>query len=95
MSNFIVRVELYGTPAEGVYANLHTAMKTKGFSRTFTDNGKTYSLPHAMYLLPNSNSATVNVVDLAKQAASTVWKDFAVLVTRTEVRFEYFGLKLA
>ena len=94
MSNFITRVELYGSPSESVYTNLHAAMIKSGFSRTLEDGGKKYDLPHAMYGLYNSYKATTDVRDIAKTAAISVWKDCAVLVTKTDVRVEFYNLKL-
>ncbi len=93
MSNFIVRVELYGTPSEAVYDKLHAAMSQKGFSRTFIDGNKTVQLPTATYAMFNKNDSTTQIVEFAKQAAATIWVDFAVLCTRTEVRFEYHNLR--
>ena len=95
MSYFIVRVELYGTPSEDVYNRLHNAMEQKGFSRTFTEGNQKLQFPHAVYCLFQSNLPTTQVVELAKQAAATAWKDFAVLVASTEVRWEYYNLKPA
>lgn len=92
MPKFTTRVELYGSPSESVYTKLHFAMKEKGFSRAITDNGKSYQLPHAEHVL-SKQATTLEIVELAKQVASTVWKDFCVLVTNTEVRWEYFNLK--
>lgn len=95
MANFITRVELYGTPAENVYTTLHAAMIKNGFSRSFTEGGKSYDLPHAMYCLFKSSNTTTAVLELAKKAAATAWKDFSVLVTQTDVRFEHYNLKLS
>ena len=93
MASFVTSVELYGTPSEEVYKNLHIAMKEKGFSRSFMDNGSRYDLPHSMYLLAGGISATQTVA-IAKEAADTVWKDFSVHVTETVVRMEYYNLRL-
>lgn len=93
MSNFIVRVELYGSPSYAVYNNLHAAMERTGFSRTFIDHGKTYNFPHAVYGLFNSSDTTTDVLEATRRAAATIWADFAVLVTQTNERFEYYNLK--
>lgn len=92
MASYVTRVELYGSPAEGVYGKLHIAMKANGFGRSFLDKGKRFDLPHAMYLLSDGFS-TIRTVELARAAASTVWVDFAVLVTETTTRFEYHNLR--
>ncbi len=94
MATYSVRIELYGSPSSEVYTNLHSAMISKGFSRTFLDAvaNKSFEFPHAMYGYFNQ-STTANVVELAKSAAATIWKDFSVFVSSTEVRWEYYNLK--
>jgi hypothetical protein len=92
MATFITRVELYGSPSEDVYTRLHRAMSTAGFTRTFTDSSKKYEFPHAMYGMFNSTEPTTRVLELARQATAPIWRDFGVLVTKTEVRFEHYNL---
>lgn len=92
MSRFTTRIELLGTPDAATYEKLHNAMAAKDFKRTFTDNGKTFETPHAEYVSWHTVTTSV-VVDLARQAAATVWKDFRIMTTSTEVRWEYYNLK--
>ena len=92
MATYITRVELYGSPTGEVYNDLHSAMQSKSFTRKINDNGKIFELPHAEYAL-SSDLTTVQVLEAAKLATNTVWKDFAVFVTQTQVRWEYYNLK--
>jgi hypothetical protein len=92
MSRFTTRVELLGSPDAKVYDKLHEAMLLKDFKRAFTDNGRTFETPHAEYVSWHTIS-TPAVVELAKQAAASVWKDFRIMTTSTEVRWEYYNLK--
>jgi hypothetical protein len=99
MPRFTVRVELHGAenqPAK--YTALHEAMGKKGFRRTisFTGDGDDtkYELPPAEYnRTPDAALTVANVLEEAKAAASTVQKEFSVLVTQTEVARGIFGLK--
>lgn len=93
MANYTVRVELYGSPSAEVYKQLLAKMQSKGFTDGILDNLKQYTLPPAEYMLFDSALDTVQVLELAKSAASAVWKDYAVLATKTEVRFEHYNLK--
>ena len=93
MSRFTTRVELYGSPNADDYNKLHYSMQRYGFARNFVGGDITYILPHAEYSL-NSNNTTKEVLELAKEAAHTVWKDYSVLVTRTEVTREWYNLKV-
>ncbi len=93
MSRFTTRVELYGSPNYETYKSLHEAMERKGFSRKIKLGEVIYFLPNAEYTL-DGNQTTVQVLDLAKQAASSVWKDFGAMVTRTEVAREYHNLQV-
>lgn len=92
MSRFTTRVELYGNPSYETYKSLHEAMERKGFSRKVKLGEVTYWLPNAEYTL-EGNQTTVEVLGLAKQAASSVWKDFGSMVTRTEVQREFYNLQ--
>jgi hypothetical protein len=94
MSRFTTRVELYGNPSYETYKSLHGAMERKGFSRQVKLGEVFYWLPNAEYTLEGSQT-TVQVLDLAKQAASSVWKDFGAMVTRTEVQREFYNLQKA
>ena len=92
MSRFTTRVELYGNASESVYEKLHDKMYEKQFYRNFTDNGVSYKMPSAMYF-SSHQLTTMQVRDLAKSIAATIWNDFAVLVTSTEVRIEHYNLR--
>ncbi len=92
MSRFTTRVELYGSAPEEIYNQLHIKMHDKGFDNAIEDHGKKYRLPKAEYVSFHGLS-TLDVVELAKQIAETIWKDVAVFVTSSEVRWEYYNLK--
>ncbi len=93
MSRFTTRVELYGTPSAEVYEKLHLAMERKGFSRKINPNGlKWFWLPNAEYSKEGSETAK-QVLDSANVAATSVWKEFGILVTQTEVGRESYNLK--
>jgi hypothetical protein len=94
MSRFTTRVELYGNPSYEVYNSLHEAMQKKGFSRKIQLSNVVYWLPNAEYTM-DSTQTTQQVVDLAKSAAASVWQDFGVMVTKTEVDRGYHNLKKA
>ena len=85
MANFTTRVELYGSPTWDDYDRLHTAMAKEGFNRTIQWEGDNvvYQLPHAEYNR-SCDSETDVILASAVKAASTVWKDFGVLVTKAD-----------
>jgi hypothetical protein len=92
MSRFTTRVELYGNPTFETYKSLHDAMERNKFSRKVQYNSKTFWLPNAEYTWEGAET-TVWVKDLTVKIAATVWKDFGVMVTRTEVTREFHNLK--
>jgi hypothetical protein len=96
MANFTTRVELYGTPSRDDYDRLHKAMEKEGFTRTIRYEGETtvWQLPHAEYNR-SSDASTDSIRDSAKKAASTVWADFAVLVTKAAGPRSIYNLKEA
>jgi hypothetical protein len=69
-------------------------MQKKGFSRKIQLSNVVYWLPNAEYTLDGTQT-TQQVVDLAKSAAVSVWQDFGVMVTKTEVDRGYHNLKKA
>ena len=80
MSYYTTRIELHNASYPD-YERLHSAMQGVGFSRRVAGNdGKTYHLPTAEYLLVGNYSAD-SVRALAAKAADTVGKAYAVLVT--------------
>ena len=61
-------------------------MEKKGFTRSITaDNGSTYHLPWAEYN-GTGNLTSMQVLDVARAAASTTGKQNAVLVTEASSR---------
>ena len=85
MANFTVRVELHQAVGAD-YDALHAAMEQKGFSRLITgDNGQTYHLPWSEYN-GSGNLTSVQVRDIARDAANTTKKSNAVLVTESTSR---------
>jgi hypothetical protein len=73
MTNYVTRVELRGSPTGEDYQSLHDAMESKGFSRTIkSDDGTVYKLPHAMYYVESTQTAT-QVCEHANAAATSVW----------------------
>ena len=87
MPKFTTRVELHDAQPKD-YENLHAAMEKKGFSRTITDkDGVVYHLPPAEYNYETtSNLSAADVRDKADAAASSVWKSFGIITTKSESR---------
>jgi hypothetical protein len=84
MPKFTVRVELHYADDDD-YERLHSAMERVGFSRTITgSDGTEYSLPTAEYNTDGTDADAV--LDLAKRAADSTGKRFAVLVTESQRR---------
>ncbi len=93
MANFTVRVELHQA-AYADYETLHAAMAQKGFSRQITaDNGQTYHMPWAEYN-GFGNLTSVQVRDIAREAANSTGKANAVFVTEAQTR-AWIGLPAA
>lgn len=85
MANFTVRVELHDAEWAD-YERLHAAMEQKGFSRQIiSDDGKTYHMPWAEYN-GTGNLTSVQVRDIAKEAADSTGKQSAVFVTEAVSR---------
>jgi hypothetical protein len=93
MLRFTIRLELYGLPTTEDYYKLHAAMEKIGFLRTLKGD-KVYLLPDGEYNFDGINTGQ-GVLELAKSAANTIWKDYAVLVTSTEVTRDWYNLKEA
>lgn len=92
MSRFTTRIELYGSASEEVYNKLHSKMDEKEFKNAIDDNGNHFRLPKGEYVSFHGLK-TLDVVELARQIAESVWDDVAVFVTSSEVRWEYHNLK--
>jgi len=85
MANFTVRVELHDARWSD-YDQLHSAMEQKGFSRQITsDDGNTYQMPWAEYN-GAGNLTSVQIRDIAKEAADSTGKQNAVFVTEAVSR---------
>jgi hypothetical protein len=90
MAMFTVRVELFKA-SEPKYEALHTAMEKAGFSCTVkAGDGKVYHLPTAEYSLIGKSKVS-EVLALAKKAAATTRKTFAIFVSEA-VRRRWIGL---
>lgn len=80
MSYYVTRVELHYATYED-YENLHAAMQRAGFSRAIVgDDGETYHLPTAEYVIVGDYDIAA-VRATAAKAAQTTGKRFAVVVT--------------
>lgn len=81
---YTTRVELHDADYSD-YETLYEAMEKNGFSRYITsDDGIKYHLPEAEYDF--SGSSRSDVLALARIAAQTTKKSFAVLVTEGNAR---------
>ena len=94
MSRFTTRVELYGDPNYATYNKLHEAMLKGGFSRKikFDEKGPTYWLPNAEYTSEGTQTPDV-VKDVVVKIVATIWTDYGVLVTKTEIARAHHNLK--
>ena len=93
MANFTVRVELHKASYPNEYEPLHKAMKEAGFSRQVSKDGKTwYKLPTAEYSKIGNYTST-QILDSAKAATSSIWKNYSVLVTKSEEIREWYNLE--
>ena len=81
MNVFITRVELHGAQ-EGDYEVLHAAMANAGFHRIMNQDGVSYYLPTAEYIVHSSLSAE-GVRDVAIQAANTTGKASWILTVQS------------
>ena len=93
MAKYLVRVELHGATRED-YLRLHSEMANRGFSREVTsDDGLTYQLPTAEYLIYTS-SGLEEVRALAAAAATVTGRNFGVIVAEYS-RSAWVGLAYA
>ena len=96
MPRFTVRVELHKAENEPrIYDKLHTAMEEKRFRRTIVRDKVTLELPTAEYHNEGEKLTGEAILEDAKAAAKSVWPDFSVLVTITELPKLYWNLKKA
>ncbi len=83
MPAYTVRVELHGAQ-RGDYDRLHVEMRKQGFATTITgDNGITYRLPPAEYIIEGPVS-DADVLARAKAAAAKINPAYAVFVTQAQ-----------
>lgn len=84
MSNFVTRVELHGAN-EADYRLLHIAMRARGFMNYIqADDGSFYDLPTAMYVSSSPTLSTMQVRDIALQAAALTGRAAWALTTKYE-----------
>jgi hypothetical protein len=96
MPSFITRVELHGRPGSEDYDKLHNAMGSCGFSRTIAlDEPATYQLPTAEYYRSAESLTSFQVLNEARGAAASVWKDHSVLVAETNPPIRWVNLRRA
>lgn len=95
MSTFTTRVELYGEPSYQTYKTLHEKMEAAGFTRkiSFEGSNTVYWLPNAEYSIKGVHTAE-EIKNKTVIIAKTVWVDFGVLVTQTEVGRSVHNLKV-
>ena len=81
MSYYVTRVELHYATYQD-YESLHAAMQRVGFSRFIVgDDGETYRLPTAEYVIVGDYDIAA-VRNAAAKAAETTGKRFAIVVTK-------------
>jgi hypothetical protein len=79
MAKYLVRVELHGATWDD-YERLHSEMANRGFSREVTsDNGGTYRLPTAEYVIQTSHDLE-GLRARAADAAKTTGRKYGVIV---------------
>lgn len=93
MASYLVRVELHDATWDD-YDTLHSEMAHRNFSRKIAgDNGRTYQLPTAEYVI--QTAATLEAVRaLAAQAANATGLNFGVIVAEYS-RSAWQGLAFA
>jgi hypothetical protein len=81
MASYIVRVELdAATPDD--YALLHAAMERRNYTRTIRgEDGLTYRLPAATYVMANSIITITEACDAAVRSAQETHKFHSLIVT--------------
>lgn len=93
MAKYLVRVELHRASWDD-YETLHAEMEYRGFSREITgDNGRTYQLPTAEYVI-DTDSGLEGVRSLAASAAQATGRQFGVIAAEYS-RSAWVGLVVA
>jgi hypothetical protein len=88
MAKFTTRVELHDADSDD-YETLHSAMKSKGFTRYLTDSdGVKWTLPTAEYNYVG-NATKSEVLEKAKAAAKQTKLKHEILVTKSDGRTWY------
>jgi hypothetical protein len=94
MNRFMTRLLLNGYPSAEQYEKLHAEMKKRGFTRVIESaEPKFYWLPNGTYYRV-SNSTRDQVLADAKAAASTVSREYEVVVSDA-LNSTWYGLKQA
>jgi hypothetical protein len=93
MPNFLTRVELREA-SDADYQTLTTRMEAVGFARSVrADDGRTHLLPTGNFI-GTGDGTTLQVRDLATQAAAETGKAFGILVVECD-RAAWIGLPTA
>jgi hypothetical protein len=79
--NYLARVELHGAEEEEDDELLHTAMEQRGFLRQIQgDDGASYELPNATYVMQNTDITLTAAQDLAVAAAVETEFEYSLIV---------------
>jgi len=74
MADYLIRIELYGSPSGKDYETLHEKMRENSFYRVVLEKGKTYWLPHAEYTKSSANNID-SILTEADKIAKSVYKN--------------------
>lgn len=89
--NYLIRIQLNGTPPSTVYDDAHVVMAKCGATRTIEGENGTYQLPHAEYRL-ESTWDYIQVRDMVAGLIKPIWADTEVLVSETYRQAWYLTL---
>jgi hypothetical protein len=79
--NYLVRVELHGAEGEEDDELLHTAMEKRGFLPQIQgDDGTSYELPNATYVMQNTDVTLTAAQDLVIAAAAETEFEYSLIV---------------
>ena len=91
MASYIVRVEMDAATIDD-YAVLHAAMERRHYTRTIRgEDGLTYRLPAATYIMSNSDISLTDACDAAVASAQETRKFHSLIITDL-VSGRFFGL---
>ena len=81
MPNYLAHVELHDPEEEEDYELLHTAMEQRGLLRQIQgDDGASYELPNATYVMQNTDITLTAAQDLAIAAAVETEFEYSLIV---------------